>query len=92
MLYQLSYASESPDGEKSSARIVSAMGGVKAGRAAKDAGRSDSRGKFEEAAGPRALTRCQLPLPDRAGSDRDELLCFDGFVDRAYSVFFVAER
>ena len=31
--------------------------------------------------------RLRLPLPERTGSDRDELLCPYGFVDRAYSVF-----
>lgn len=35
-------------------------------------------------------THCRLPLPVRAGSDRDELLNSNGFVDRAYLVFFVA--
>ena len=33
------------------------------------------------------LPRLRLPLPERTGSDRDELLSPHGFVDRAYSVF-----
>ena len=35
------------------------------------------------------LPRLRLPLPERTGSDRDELLCPHGFVDRAYSVFLL---
>src|SRR5262245_36365603 len=38
------------------------------------------------------LPRLRLPLPERTGSDRDELHCPHGFVDRAYSVFFTALR
>ena len=35
------------------------------------------------------LPRLRLPLPERTGSDRDELLSPHGFVDRAYSVFLL---
>jgi len=35
------------------------------------------------------LPRLRLPLPERTGSDRDELRCPHGFVDRAYSVFLL---
>jgi hypothetical protein len=42
--------------------------------------------KIEEAAFVE-FPRLRLPLPERTGSDRDELLCPHGFVDRAYSVF-----
>lgn len=35
------------------------------------------------------MPRLRLPLPESTGSDRDELLCTHGFVDRAYSVFFL---
>ncbi len=35
------------------------------------------------------LPRLRLPFPERTGSDRDELRCPHGFVDRAYSVFLL---
>ena len=35
------------------------------------------------------MPRLRLPLPERTGSDRDELHCPHGFVDRAYSVFLL---
>ena len=35
------------------------------------------------------LPRLRLPLPERTGSDRDELHCPHGFVDRAYLVFLL---
>lgn len=35
------------------------------------------------------LPRLRLPLPERTGSDRDELLSPHGFVDRAYLVFLL---
>src|SRR6516162_4238785 len=38
------------------------------------------------------LPRLRLPLPERTGSDRDELRCPHGFVDRAYSVFLLRLR
>jgi hypothetical protein len=37
------------------------------------------------------LPRLRLPLPESTGSDRDELLCTHGFVDRAYSVFLLRD-
>ena len=38
------------------------------------------------------MPRLRLPLPERTGSDRDELRCPHGFVDRAYSVFLLRLR
>ncbi len=80
MLYQLSYASGAVARERASAKIGARRGRVKALRA-----QAKRQPREERKELPSRVP--WLPLPEKAGSDRDEPHCLPGFVDRAYLVF-----